>query len=154
MTVILFAGGLETNFRSVKPVLKQGVILSTVGVLLTVLFNGFFIYGMTRWMQFPIELSLTMSLLMAAVMSSTDSASVFSLLRDNKMRLKENLQPVLELESGSNDPMAYVTTIVLIETTRTSGSSRPSCRNISYARGKAIKRISLPHTVQEYVIQV
>lgn len=125
MTVILFAGGLETNFRSVKPVLKQGVILSTVGVLLTVLFTGFFIYGMTRWMQFPIELSLTMSLLMAAVMSSTDSASVFSLLRDNKMRLKENLQPVLELESGSNDPMAYVTTIVLIETTRTLFD--PSC---------------------------
>ena len=117
MTVILFAGGLETDFRSVKPVLKQGIVLSTVGVLLTVLFTGFFIYGMTRWLKFPIELSLTMSLLMAAVMSSTDSASVFSILRDNRMRLKENLQPILELESGSNDPMAYVITIVLIEAT-------------------------------------
>ena len=117
MTVILFAGGLETNFKSVQPVLRQGVVLSTVGVLLTVLITGFFIYGMTRWLKFPIELSVTMSLLMAAVMSSTDSASVFSLLRENKMRLKENLQPILELESGSNDPMAYVVTIILIEAT-------------------------------------
>ena len=64
------------------------------------------------------DISITLSLLIAAVMSSTDSASVFSILRENKMKLKENLQPILELESGSNDPMAYVTTIVLIEATR------------------------------------
>ena len=60
-------------------------------------------------------MSIVMCFLLAAVMSSTDSASVFNILRNANMKLKENLQPVLELESGSNDPMAYVITIVLIQ---------------------------------------
>ena len=60
------------------------------------------------------EISFTMALLIAATMSSTDSASVFSILRTKKQGLMQNLRPLLELESGSNDPMAYILTVVLV----------------------------------------
>ena len=119
MTIILFTGGMQTDFRSIRPILAQGIVLSTLGVALTVVFTGFFIYLMTHAAHFPLHISIAMCFLMAAVMSSTDSASVFSILRENNMRLKENLQPVLELESGSNDPMAYVTTVVMIQAAMT-----------------------------------
>ena len=100
LSIILFSGGMDTKYQDIKPVLTPGIILSTAGVLLTTLLTGSFL---------------------AATMSSTDSASVFSLLRSQKMNLKENLRPMLELESGSNDPMAYMLTIVLIQII-TSGS--------------------------------
>lgn len=115
LAVILFAGGIETKFSDIKPVLRQGVVLSTFGVLFTMLFTGFFIYAMCRIVQFALPMPIIMCFLLAAVMSSTDSATVFSILRNNRMRLKNNLQPMLELESGSNDPMAYCLTVVLLE---------------------------------------
>ena len=115
LCVILYCGGLETKFDSIKPVLKEGIVLSTVGVFLTALFTGAFIYLLTRVGHLSEGMSIVMCFLLAAVMSSTDSASVFNILRNANMKLKENLQPVLELESGSNDPMAYVITIVLIQ---------------------------------------
>lgn len=115
LCVILYCGGLETKFDTIKPVLKEGIVLSTVGVFLTALFTGGFIYLLTRVGHLSEGMSTVMCFLLAAVMSSTDSASVFNILRNAKMKLKENLQPVLELESGSNDPMAYVITIVLIQ---------------------------------------
>ncbi len=115
LCVILYCGGLETKFDTIKPVLKEGIVLSTVGVFLTALFTGGFIYLLTRVGHLSEGMSIVMCFLLAAVMSSTDSASVFNILRNAKMKLKENLQPVLELESGSNDPMAYVITIVLIQ---------------------------------------
>ncbi len=68
-----------------------------------------------------IYLPITTSLLLASTMSSTDSASVFAILRSQKMNLKHNLRPMLELESGSNDPMAYMLTIVLIQFIQSSG---------------------------------
>ncbi len=115
LCVILYCGGLETKFNSIKPVLKEGIVLSTVGVFLTALFTGGFILLLTRVRHLDEGMSIVMCFLLAAVMSSTDSASVFNILRNANMKLKENLQPVLELESGSNDPMAYVITIVLIQ---------------------------------------
>ncbi len=115
LCIILFCGGLETKFDTIRPVMKEGIVLSTVGVFLTALFTGGFIYLLTRVGHMSEDMSIVMCFLLAAVMSSTDSASVFNILRNANMRLKENLQPVLELESGSNDPMAYVITVVLIQ---------------------------------------
>ncbi len=115
LCVILFTGGLETKYKDIKPVIGPGLVLSTAGVLLTVVFTGSFIFFLSRIEKIGLSLSIVMCFLLAAVMSSTDSASVFSILKNCRMRLKENLRPMLELESGSNDPMAYVLTIVLIQ---------------------------------------
>ena len=115
LSIILLSGGMDTRYADIKPVLKQGIQLSTVGVLVTTLLTGSCIFFLSNHTQANIELTLLVSLLLAATMSSTDSASVFSLLRSQRMNLKYNLRPMLELESGSNDPMAYMRTIVLIQ---------------------------------------
>ena len=111
MTIILFAAGFETSLEETKPVFKKGVMLSTLGVALMILLTGLFIW----WIGGKVHgYRLMACFLLAAVMSSTDSASVFSVLREKKLRLKENLGPLLELESGSNDPVAYMLTISLV----------------------------------------
>lgn len=115
LSIILFTGGMDTKLQDIRPVLAQGILLSTVGVLLTTLLTGGFIYFLSSFTPIDISLSLLTCLLLAATMSSTDSASVFNLLRSQRMNLKENLRPMLELESGSNDPMAYMLTIALIQ---------------------------------------
>lgn len=115
LCVILFSGGMETKIKEIRPVLAPGLMLSTLGVVLTTVFTGLFIFVLSVWDRCPISLPLVTCLLLAATMSSTDSASVFNILRNSKMRLKNNLQPMLELESGSNDPMAYILTIILIQ---------------------------------------
>ena len=115
LSIILFTGGMDTKIKDIRPVLTQGILLSTVGVLVTTLLTGGFIYYLSFYTATNISLSLLTCLLLAATMSSTDSASVFNLLRSQKMNLKENLRPMLELESGSNDPMAYMLTIALIQ---------------------------------------
>lgn len=121
LSIILFSGGMDTKFSDIKPVLAPGIMLSTVGVLLTTLFTGLFIWFLSDVSWTNIHLPLITSLLLAATMSSTDSASVFAILRSQKMNLKHNLRPMLELESGSNDPMAYMLTIVLIQFIMSSG---------------------------------
>ena len=113
LCVILFSGGMNTRYSDIKPVWKEGVVLATLGVLFTAIFTGIFIYAISDW--FGLKLTFAQALLLASVMSSTDSASVFNILRNSRMRLKNNLQPMLELESGSNDPMAYILTIILIQ---------------------------------------
>ena len=115
LCVILFTGGVETRIAAIRPVLGPGLTLSTVGVLLTTALTGAFIYGLSRWGVFSFELPVVVCFLLAATMSSTDSASVFNILRGKNINLKNDLQPMLELESGSNDPMAYILTIVLIQ---------------------------------------
>ena len=115
LSIILFTGGMDTKLKDIKPVMAQGVLLSTAGVLITTLLTGIFIFWISQWSITSISLPLMTSILLAATMSSTDSASVFNLLRSQKMHLKENLRPMLELESGSNDPMAYMLTIALIQ---------------------------------------
>lgn len=124
LSIILFTGGMDTKMKDIKPVLKQGLILSTAGVLITTVITGLFIYFICRNLSgMSSELSMLTSFLMAATMSSTDSASVFNLLRSQKMDLKYNVRPLLELESGSNDPMAYMLTIVLIDVIATNSGN-------------------------------
>ncbi|MCL1934569.1 MAG: potassium/proton antiporter [Candidatus Azobacteroides sp.] len=114
LNVILFSGGMDTKYNEIRPIIVPGFILSIVGVLLTAVFTGCFIYWLTNDFFVSITFSFLESLLLASVMSSTDSASVFSLLRSKGLSLKENLRPLLEFESGSNDPMAYMLTITFI----------------------------------------
>lgn len=104
LTYILFSGGLDTKWESIKPVLGPGLVLSTMGVVLTAASVGAFAHlvGGFTWME---------GFLLGAIVSSTDAAAVFSILRSKSIGLKGNLRPLLELESGSNDPMAYFLTI-------------------------------------------
>ncbi len=114
LCIILFSGGMDTKLTDIRPVLAPGVTLATAGVLITALVTGgilYYIFGKLNTFE---AIPLSMALLMAATMSSTDSASVFSILRTNGIGLKHNLRPLLELESGANDPMAYVLTVTLI----------------------------------------
>lgn len=115
LCIILFTGGLGTRMSAIRPVLVPGLLLSTVGVLLTALLTGLFICWLSGMTWTNIHFTILTSLLLAATMSSTDSASVFGILGTQKVHLRYHLRPMLELESGSNDPMAYMLTIVLIE---------------------------------------
>ncbi len=125
LSIILFSGGMDTKMAEIKPVISQGVVLATFGVLATTFITGGFIYMICHYSSFFSTLTFPESLLLAAVMSSTDSASVFSILRSKNVYLKENLRPTLELESGSNDPMAYLLTIILIAYIQSGGMSIP-----------------------------
>lgn len=104
LNFILFSGGLDTQFSAVNPILTKGIVLSTLGVLLTAISLGLFVWWVT-------DFTIYESLLLGSIVSSTDAAAVFSILRSRNLALKNNLRPTLELESGSNDPMAYVLTI-------------------------------------------
>ena len=138
LSIILFSGGMDTKYTEIKPVLGQGVILATLGVAATTAITGLFIYWISGFSEFT-SLTVTESLLMAAVMSSTDSASVFSILRSKRQGLKEKLRPMLELESGSNDPMAYMLTLLLIQIIQTPASEM----NIWYAVGMFFVQLSV-----------
>lgn len=105
---ILFSGGLETKWESIKPVWKKGVTLSTLGVFITAITVGLFVSWIT-------DFSLVEGMLLGAIVSSTDAAAVFSILRTKSLGLKGGLRPLLELESGSNDPMAYFLTIAMLQ---------------------------------------
>ncbi|MEI8217847.1 MAG: potassium/proton antiporter, partial [Elusimicrobiota bacterium] len=101
---ILFSGGLETEWKSVRPVLREGVLLSTVGVLITAALLGGFVVVVFKF-------TIMEGLLLGAIVSSTDAAAVFSVLRSRKVSLAEKLKPLLEFEAGSNDPMAVFLTV-------------------------------------------
>lgn len=107
LTFILFSGGMATRLQTVRPVLLRGLSLSTVGVLLTAAIVGFSVPYFT-------ELGWKEGLLLGAIISSTDAAAVFTILRSRGMGLKGNLRQTLELESGSNDPMAYFLTVAML----------------------------------------
>lgn len=115
LSIILFSGGMNTKYSDIRPILSPGIVLSTVGVLLTAMFTGIFIWWISGMSWSNISFPIVTSLLLAATMSSTDSASVFAILRSQNINLRHNLRPMLELESGSNDPMAYMLTVVLIQ---------------------------------------
>lgn len=114
LCIILFSGGMDTKFEEVRPVITQGVLLATLGVFLTAAITGLLTWWITGWMMESAGIGILSSLLLASIMSSTDSASVFSILRSRNLHLKNNLRPLLELESGSNDPMAYLLVITLV----------------------------------------
>lgn len=104
LNFILFSGGMDTKLETVKPVLRRGISLSTIGVLVTAATLGLIVHWLT-------DFTLIEGLLLGSIVSSTDAAAVFSILRSKKTALKGWLRPTLELESGSNDPLAYVLTI-------------------------------------------
>ena len=114
LCIILFSGGMDTKIADIRPVIAPGIVLATIGVLLTAFLTGFAAWWILGFTVKGGCIGFLTALLLAATMSSTDSASVFSILRSKGLFLKNNLRPTLELESGSNDPMAYVLTITLI----------------------------------------
>lgn len=105
---ILFGGGLDTAWRAIRPVLKEGIILATLGVVLTA-----FVVALGIYLLF--DFNFLESLLIGAIISSTDAAAVFAILRAKGIHLKKKLTPLLELESGSNDPMAIFLTIAILQ---------------------------------------
>ncbi len=116
LSIILFSGGMDTKFHDIRPVIAPGIVLATVGGVLTTLITGGFIYFATQYIAPDVNFSVLESMLLAAVMSSTDSASVFSSVLCGKgLGMKEKLRPILELECGYNDPMANMLTIILIQ---------------------------------------
>lgn len=108
LIIIMFSGGLDTNTKKMKPIASRGAVLATVGVLITAIATGLLIH-------YLLGIDIVLSLLMGSIISSTDAAAVFSIFRSGKIKLKKNLAETLELESGANDPMAYVLTISFIE---------------------------------------
>lgn len=107
LIIILFSGGLDTRWESARSVFKEGVVLATLGVMLTT-----FLFGAGVWLL--LKLNFLEALLIGAIISSTDAAAVFSILRSRGVNLKRKLAPLLELESGSNDPMAVLLTLALV----------------------------------------
>lgn len=104
---IMFYGGFGTNWKEARPVAKPAILMSSVGTLLTALVTGAFaawVLGI-HWIQ---------GMLVGAVLGSTDAASVFSILRSRRLDLKDGLASILEIESGSNDPFAYMLTIIFL----------------------------------------
>ncbi|MBN2472549.1 MAG: potassium/proton antiporter [Anaerolineae bacterium] len=108
LVFILFSGGMDTRWESIRPVLKEGLLLSTLGVGITALAVGWLAH---TWLGF----SWPAGILLGATMASTDAAAVFSMLRGKSVGLKGRLKPLLELESGSNDPMAVFLTLGMIQ---------------------------------------
>ena len=104
---IIFYGGFCTKWKTAKPALYQSIILSTFGVLFTAIAVGLFCY-------YALKLPLLESFLFGSVIGSTDAASVFSILKSKKLHLKEHTAPLLELESGSNDPMSYILVVLAL----------------------------------------
>lgn len=105
---IIFYGGFGTRWETAKPVALQAILISTIGVFITTVTIGLFSH-------FILKINLMESFLLGAVISSTDAASVFSILKSKKLNLKYQTAPILEVESGSNDPTAYMLTIIILE---------------------------------------
>ncbi len=107
LSFILFTGGLQTDYKQILPILKEGIGLSVIGVFLNAVIFAIPIYYLTNF-------TVLESLLASATVASTDAAAVFSILGFSKIKLKSNVKNLLEFESGSNDPMAYVLVIIFI----------------------------------------
>lgn len=107
LVFIMFYGGFGTNWKMAKPVANQSILMSTFGVIITSLLTGVFCY-------FILNTSLLEGLLIGSIVGSTDAASVFTILRSQKLNLKSEIASLLEVESGSNDPIAYMMTLSII----------------------------------------
>ncbi len=107
LVIIMFTGGFAVKWEAAKPVIVKSCLLSTLGVVLTAGFTMLFC-------RFALGIAWTESFLLGAVISSTDAASVFSVLRSRRLNLKNGLAPLLEVESGSNDPFSYMLTVIAL----------------------------------------
>ncbi len=132
MAFILFSGGFDTNWKGVKTVFVTGGILSSFGVLLTALFVGVFTWYFLGRVNPEAKIPLSWCLLLGSIISSTDAAAVFSILRSRSVSLRGKLQPLLEFESGSNDPMAAFLTIFMVGVVTTEVSSGGTMTLASY----------------------
>lgn len=103
---IMFYGGFNANVREARPVAPQAILLSTAGVLVCAGIVGAFCH-------FVLGLDWLVGLLVGSVIASTDAASVFNVLRGAKLSLRDGTDSLLEIESGSNDPMSYMLTVIL-----------------------------------------
>lgn len=104
---ILFSGGLDTNWKDSRGVIWPSAVLSTIGVFLTAIITGLFA-------MYILNFSMMEGMLLGAIVSSTDAAAVFSVLKSRNISLRPPLKSLLEFESGSNDPMAVFLTIGII----------------------------------------
>lgn len=104
---IIFSGGFDTNWKTARPVALASGVLASLGVVLTAFLVGIFVH-------LTLGFTLIEGMLLGSIISSTDYASVFSILRSQQSDLKNNLAPMLEMESGSNDPMAYMLTVIFL----------------------------------------
>lgn len=111
---IMFYGGFGTNWSMAKPVAIQSIFMSTLGVVFTALLTGLFCF-------FVFKTTLLEGLLIGSIVGSTDAASVFAILRSQKLNLKGSIASLLELESGSNDPIAYMMTFIVLTMMKTNG---------------------------------
>ncbi|MBO6033755.1 MAG: potassium/proton antiporter [Prevotella sp.] len=117
---IMFYGGFGTRWEAVKPVVRESILLASAGVIVTAGLTGLFCHYVLRW-------GWAESFLLGAVVSSTDAASVFSILRSKKLGLRNNTAPMLEMESGSNDPCAYMLTALMIAVMNGNASGLSLC---------------------------
>ncbi|MBS5939103.1 potassium/proton antiporter [Clostridium sartagoforme] len=116
LVFIMFYGGFGTNWNIARKSAVPSILMSSFGVIITAGLTGLFCY-------FVLGTSLLEGLLIGAVVGSTDAASVFSILRSQKLNLKGTLAPLLEIESGSNDPIAYMLTIIILTLMSNAGAS-------------------------------
>ena len=112
---IIFSGGLDTNWKDTRPIILPGIVLSTLGVLITAIITGLFAV-------YILKFSLLEGVLLGSIVSSTDAAAVFTILRSRRISLKKPLKPLLEFESGSNDPMAIFLTMGFLSLLTVKGS--------------------------------
>lgn len=114
LVFIMFYGGFGTNWKMAKPVAIPSVLMSSLGVVITAGLTGLFCY-------LVLGTTLLEGILIGAIVASTDAASVFAVLRAQKLNLKGSLASLLEVESGSNDPIAYMMTIIVLTMMKSSG---------------------------------
>lgn len=107
LALILFSGGLDTQFSQVQPIMWRGASLATLGVFITAMVTAVAAY-------LVLNVTFAQAFLLGSIISSTDAAAVFSVLRSKGLGLKHRLKPTLEFESGSNDPMAMALTLTAI----------------------------------------
>lgn len=115
LVIIIFYGGFGTKWSTAKPAVVKASLLSSLGTFITAFVAGFFCYLI-------LNVPFLYGLLFGSVVASTDAASVFSILRSRKLNLKNELVPLLEIESGSNDPFAYMMMILVISAIRYEGT--------------------------------
>ncbi len=108
LVFILFSAGLETEWERIRPVLAPGISLSTLGVVISSVLVALFASAIPGF-------TFRESLLLGAIVSSTDAAAVFTVLRSSNVTLKAGVREIAELESGSNDPMAVLLTVGLLD---------------------------------------
>lgn len=116
LLMIIFYGGFGTSWNKAKPVLMKSVLMSSAGTLLTAGITGFFCYQV-------LHIAFWEAMLIGSVLSSTDAASVFSILKSNNLNFKHGIASLLEMESGSNDPISYMLTIICIQMLTAQGST-------------------------------